>query len=120
MDILPMPPSDPAKVIAKAHEVLSRPEYTDFPDAPVRTPPPAHSGLECHMRSMSYCQNEPHCTEAGECVLFLAIPSARNRKASDIGHEAALRAIREVTGVRQDRPWTALSLIDQIARKALA
>lgn len=29
------------------------------------------------MRSLSACQNEPHCTEAGECVLFLAIGARR-------------------------------------------
>ena len=33
---------------------------------------------------------------------------------------AALNEIREYTGATQPRPWTALSVIDQIARKALA
>lgn len=33
---------------------------------------------------------------------------------------AALHAIRDITGERQDRPWSTLSQIDQIARKALA
>lgn len=75
--ILPMTPSDPAKAIEKARAVMARPEYTDFPEAPVRAPPPSHSGLECHMRSMSYCQNEPHCSEAGECVLFLAVDRSK-------------------------------------------
>jgi hypothetical protein len=28
---------------------------------------------ECHMRSLSLCQNEPHCSDAGECVLYLAV-----------------------------------------------
>lgn len=32
---------------------------------------------ECHMRSLSACQNEPHCSEAGECVLYLAIGTKR-------------------------------------------
>lgn len=33
---------------------------------------------------------------------------------------AALNEIRAICGQRQDQPWTALSRIDQIARKALA
>ena len=33
---------------------------------------------------------------------------------------AALNEIRSILGQRQDRPWTTLSQIDQIARKALA
>lgn len=32
---------------------------------------------------------------------------------------AALNEIRDILGQRQDRPWTTLSQIDQIARKAL-
>lgn len=32
---------------------------------------------------------------------------------------AAMNEIRDILGQRQDRPWTTLSQIDQIARKAL-
>lgn len=143
MDIQPMPLSDPAKAIEKATEVLTRPmilpagsEVTEsmikLPDGalPGDVPPRGMDdrGIihqrQCHMRSLADCQNEPHCSEAGECVLFLAIGSVRERKASEAGQVEALRAgyreIRELTGATQCRPWTALSLIDQIARKALA
>lgn len=58
--ILPMVPSDPAKVLEKAADKLC--------GGPER---------ECHMRGLSRCRNEPHCTDAGECVLFLAIDAAK-------------------------------------------
>lgn len=28
---------------------------------------------ECHMRSLSSCQNEPHCSEQNECVLYSSV-----------------------------------------------
>lgn len=56
--------SDPAKVLARAAEKLG-------------VPAPPKTERECHMRSLSACQNEPHCSEAGECVLYLAIGSVR-------------------------------------------
>lgn len=79
-----MTPTDPAKTLAKAAEVLGIPAGSVVRNGFIELPPGASPtdvvhvmrprvARECHMRSLSACQNEPHCSEWGECVLYLAI-----------------------------------------------
>lgn len=49
------------------------------------------------------------------------LPAMLDDAADEIeASRVASQSIRDLTGQRQDRPWSTLSQIDQIARKALA
>lgn len=63
----PMRVQGAAATLAKAAEKLG----IHPPDPGL--PKTADKRRECHMRSLSACQNEPHCSDAGECVLYVAI-----------------------------------------------
>jgi NTP pyrophosphatase (non-canonical NTP hydrolase) len=60
---------------------------------------------ECHMRSLSKCQNEPHCTEAGECVLF---PRGLTFKALRAANAARCPMFKNAKGETQHsgRDWS--------------
>lgn len=92
----PMRVQGAAATLAKAAEKLGV-EAPAFIEYDGRGPPPilARKRRECHMRSLTPCQNEPHCSEAGECVLYLAVAARKGFVRDSTVDDARIERVRE-------------------------